>query len=144
MFMSVMRVVWWTRFGKGIDERPCRSTWWVVSLKPTLSTEICMCDLRISYYHALGPEIWPRSTSYSPLSSVQELQVVSGVCSLLEAVDSADRRGGLWCGRYVAGCTEYPLGISGTLFTSFGAVWETSAGLPADGTWIGDKPGLET
>ena len=143
MIMSVMRVVWWTRFGKGIDERPCRSTWWVVSLKPTLSTEICMCDLRYSYYHALGPEIWPRSTSYSPSSSVQELQVVSGVCSLLEAVDSADRRGGLWCGRYVARCTEYPLGISGTLFTSFGAVWETSAGLPADGTWIGDKPGLE-
>ena len=32
---------------------------------------------------------------------------------------------------------------SGTLFTSFGAVWETSAGLHADGTWIGDKPGLE-
>ena len=44
----------------------------------------------------------------------------------------------------MAGCTEYPLGISGTLFTSFGAVWETSAGLPADGTWIGDKPGRET
>ena len=31
----------------------------------------------------------------NPLSSVQELQVVSGVCSMLEAVDSADRRGGL-------------------------------------------------
>ena len=28
-------------------------------------------------------------------SPVQELQVVSGVCSMLEAVDSADRRGGL-------------------------------------------------
>ena len=44
-----------------------------------------------SYYHALGPEILPRSTSYSPLSSVQELQVVSGVCSLLEAVDALTR-----------------------------------------------------
>ncbi len=38
---------------------------------------------------------WTLSASYSPLSSVQELQVVSGVCSILEAVDSADRRGGL-------------------------------------------------
>ena len=31
-----------------------------------------------------------------------------------------------------------------TLHTSFGAMSETSAGLPADGTWIGDKPGLES
>src|SRR3954468_14556527 len=45
-----------TRFGKGIDERPCRSTWWVVSLRPSLGTEICVCDLRLSYYHALGPK----------------------------------------------------------------------------------------
>ena len=42
------------------------------------------------------------------------------------------------------GVPSHPFGVSGTLFTSFGAVWETSAGLPADGTWIGDKPGLET
>src|SRR3954469_19887106 len=41
-------------FGKGIDERPCRSTWWVVSLRPSLRTEICVCDLRFSYYHTLG------------------------------------------------------------------------------------------
>ena len=34
---------------------------------------------------------WTLSASYSPLSSVQELQVVSGVCSKLEAVDSADQ-----------------------------------------------------
>ena len=34
----------WTRFGKGIDERPCRSTWWVVSLKPSSGTEFCVCD----------------------------------------------------------------------------------------------------
>ena len=38
---------------------------------------------------------WTLSASLSPLSSVQELQVVSGVCSMLEAVRSADRRGGL-------------------------------------------------
>ena len=32
------------------------------------------------------------------------------------------------------GVLSHPFGVSGTLFTSFGAVWETSAGLPADGT----------
>ena len=79
-----------------------------------------------SYYHTLD------SGNSTPLDllinsiSVQELQLVSGVC------------------RYVAGCTEYPLGISGTLFTSFGAVWETWPDLLADGTRIGDKPGRET
>ena len=36
----------WNMFGKGIDERPCRSTWWVVSLEPSIGPEICMCDLR--------------------------------------------------------------------------------------------------
>ena len=47
------------------------------------------------YYHTLG------SGNSTPLDllinmiSVQELQLVSGVCSMLEAVDSADRRGGL-------------------------------------------------
>ena len=60
----------WIRFGKGCGERPCRSTWWVVSLQPSSGTEFCVCDPWFSYYHALGPEIWPRSTSYSPLSSV--------------------------------------------------------------------------
>ena len=34
----------WTRFGKGSSERPCRSTWWVVSLKPSSGTEFCVCD----------------------------------------------------------------------------------------------------
>ena len=34
----------WTRFGKGSGERPCRSTWWVVSLKPSSGTEFCVCD----------------------------------------------------------------------------------------------------
>ena len=34
---------------------------------------------------------WTPSASYSPLSSVQELHVGSGVCSKLEAVDSADQ-----------------------------------------------------
>ena len=34
----------WTRFGKGSGERPCRSTWWVVSLQPSPGTEFCVCD----------------------------------------------------------------------------------------------------
>ena len=34
----------WTCFGKGSGERPCRSTWWVVSLKPSSGTEFCVCD----------------------------------------------------------------------------------------------------
>ena len=34
----------WTRFGKGSGERPCRSTWWVVSLQPSSGTEFCVCD----------------------------------------------------------------------------------------------------
>ena len=42
------------------------------------------------------------------------------------------------------GVPSHPFGVTGTLFTSFGAVEDTPAGLPADGTWIGDKPGLET
>ena len=33
-----------TRFGKGSGERPCRSTWWVVSLQPSSGTEFCVCD----------------------------------------------------------------------------------------------------
>ena len=33
---------------------------------------------------------------------------------------------------------------SGTLYTSFGAVSDTPAGSPCDGTRIGDKPGLES
>ena len=52
----------WIRFGKGSGERPCRSTWWVVSLKPSSGTEFCVCDPWNNYYHTLGPEIWPRST----------------------------------------------------------------------------------
>ena len=52
-----------------------------------------MCDIRISYYHALGPK--PMDPLDFLFTLVQELQVVSGVCSLLEAVDSTDRRGGL-------------------------------------------------
>jgi len=47
-----------------------------------------------SYYHALECLSAPLDLLIN-LISVQELQVVSGVCSLLEAVDSADRRGGL-------------------------------------------------
>ena len=134
----------WTRFGKGSGERPCRSTWWVVSLQPSSGTEFCVCDPWFSYYHALGPEIWPRSTSYSPLSSVQELQVVSGVCSMLEAVDSADRRGGLWCGRHVAGYTGRPFGVTEPCSHRLGLWAKLRPDLLMDGTRIGDKPGLET
>ena len=70
----------WTRFGKGSGERPCRSTWWVVSLGPSLRTEFCVSCPMTSYYHTLG------SGNSTPLYllinmiSVQELQLVSGVC----------------------------------------------------------------
>ena len=47
-----------------------------------------------NYYHALGSLIDPLDLLIN-LISVEELQVVSGVCSMLEAVRSADRRGGL-------------------------------------------------
>ena len=43
-----------------------------------LRTEICMCDLRFSYHHALGSLIDPLGF-LTTLSSVQELQLVSGV-----------------------------------------------------------------
>ena len=46
----------WNTLGKGIDERPCRSTWWVVSLEPYIGPEICMFGSSSSYYHALGPK----------------------------------------------------------------------------------------
>ena len=68
------------------------------------------------------------------MSSVQELQVVSGVCSMLEAVDSADRgvgcdAVGTWHG--VPGARL----VSRELCTHrSGPYVETSAGLPADGT----------
>ena len=64
---------------------------------------------------------------------------------VLVAVRSADPRGGLCCGRYtVAGHAERPFGVSEPSTHRSGPYVETSAGLPADGTWIGDKPGLET
>ena len=34
----------WIRLGKGSGERPCRSTWWVVSFQPFSGTEFCVCD----------------------------------------------------------------------------------------------------
>ena len=48
-----------------------------------------------SYYHTLGSGYPAPLGLLIHLISVQELQVVSGVCSMLEAVGSADRRGGL-------------------------------------------------
>ena len=42
------------------------------------------------------------------------------------------------------GVPSRPFGVSGTLHTSFGAVEDTPAGFPWDGTRIGDKPGLGT
>ena len=59
MLMPVMWGMCWTCFGKGIDERPCRSTWWVVSLRPSLRTEICMCDLKIQLLPCIGILNWP-------------------------------------------------------------------------------------
>ena len=48
----------------------------------------------ISYYHALECLSAPLDLLINMIS-VQELQLVSGVCSLLEVVRSADPRGGL-------------------------------------------------
>jgi hypothetical protein len=42
------------------------------------------------------------------------------------------------------GVPSRPFGVSGTLYTSFGAVEDTRPDVLADGTQIGDKPGLET
>ena len=59
---------------------------------------------------------------------------------VLAAVRSADPRGGLCCGRYsVAGYAGRPFGVSGPCSHRSGPYVETSARLPADGTWIGDK-----
>ena len=44
----------------------------------------------------------------------------------------------------MAGYTGRPFGVSEPCTHRSGPYVETSAGLPADGTWIGDKPGLET
>ena len=63
---------------------------------------------------------------------------------MLEAVRSANPRVGCDAVGTWPGVLSRPFGDLGTLHISFGAVVETSAGLPADGTWIGDKPGLET
>ena len=64
---------------------------------------------------------------------------------VLAAVRSADPRVG-----YDAVDTPWH-GVPGARLVSrepcshrSGTYVETSAGLPADGTWIGDKPGLET
>ena len=73
MLMPVMWGMCWTCFGKGIDERPCRSTWWVVSLRPSIRTEICMCDLRCSYYRTLG------SKPMDPLGFLITLVLCPGV-----------------------------------------------------------------
>ena len=60
---------------------------------------------------------------------------------VLAAVHSADPRGGLCCGGTVYRVTRL---VSGEPCSHrSGPYVETSAGLPADGTWIGDKPGLE-
>ena len=47
-----------------------------------------------SYYHALECLSAPLDLLINLISD-QELQLVSGVCSMMEAVDSADGRGGL-------------------------------------------------
>ncbi len=65
----------WTRFGKGSGERPCRSTWWVVSLQPSSGTEFCVCDPWFSYYHALGPK------PMDPLGFLITLVLCPGVAS---------------------------------------------------------------
>ena len=44
----------------------------------------------------------------------------------------------------MAGYTGRPFGVTEPYTHRSGPYVETSAGLPADGTWIGDKPRLET
>ena len=53
-----------------------------------------MCGSSYSYYHTLFSLIDSLDLLINMIS-VQELQLVSGVCSLLEVVCSADPRGGL-------------------------------------------------
>ena len=77
---------------------------------------------------------WTLSASYSPLSSVQELQVVSGVCSMLEAVGTLT--GGVGCDA-VGTWHGVPVTrlVSQEPCTHRSRPYvETSAGLPADGT----------
>ena len=87
-----------------------------------------------SYYHTLGSGNSTPLDLLINLISVQELQVVSGVCSMLEAVRSADR--GVGCDA-VGTWNSVP----GARLVSrepcthrSGPYVETSAGLPADGT----------
>ena len=70
----------WTRFGKGSGERPCRSTWWVVSLKPSSGTEFCVCDPWTVTTTHWAPGAPSSLDLLINLISVQELQLVSGVC----------------------------------------------------------------
>ena len=72
----------WTRFGKGSGERPCRSTWWVVSLKPSLGTKFCVCDPWTVTTTHWAPGAPSSLDLLINLISVQELQLVSGVCRL--------------------------------------------------------------
>ena len=44
----------------------------------------------------------------------------------------------------MAGHAGHPFGVSEPCTHRSGPYVETSAGLPADGTWIGDKHGVET
>lgn len=58
-----------------------------------------MFVIQDSYYHALGYLIDPLDLLIT-FVSVQELQLVSGVCRIcVGAVRSTDPRGGRWCGR---------------------------------------------
>src|SRR4051812_17088124 len=78
----------------------------------------------------IGPETnGPSRLLDHPCPLSRSCKVVSGVCSMLGAARSADRRGGLCCGRHVAGQPGARL-VSRTLYTSFGAVSETPAESP--------------
>ena len=64
---------------------------------------------------------------------------------VLAVVHSADPRGGLCCGRYtVAGYAGRPFGVLGPCTHRLGPLRTSRPDFLADGTRIGDKPGLET
>ena len=92
-----------------------------------------MFVIQDSYYHTLGSLI-DSLDLLATLISVQELQLVSGVCSMLEAMSTLTLGMGCDAVGTWQGVPARPFGASGTLHTSFGAIVETSAGLPVDGT----------
>ena len=52
MIMSGKESEVWNMLGKGIDERPCRSTWWVFSLdRPKDLRSVCVVEVSATTTH---------------------------------------------------------------------------------------------